>query len=65
MSEKPTAVPEYATVCSENTIDMMSDEDDDENDELIMKEFKLIDNIESISDGQNSKNKMVYLVATN
>lgn len=58
-SEKPPAIPEYATVCSENTIDMMSDDEDDGNDELIMKDFKLIDNIESISDGQNSKNKLV------
>lgn len=59
LSEKPPAVPEYDSICSENTINMMSDDDDDENDELIMKEFKLIDNMENISDGQNSKNKLV------
>ncbi len=37
LNDKPDDVPEFASVCSENTIDMMSDDEDDINDELSME----------------------------
>jgi hypothetical protein len=59
INDKPNAVPEYASVCSENTIDMMSDDDDDINDDFSI-ENRATENMDNeLDDPKSSKNKLV------
>jgi hypothetical protein len=56
--EKQNAKPEFESVCSENTRDMLSDDDDDDDDDALCTD-RAIDNMENMSDDQNSKIKLV------
>lgn len=59
VNDKPNAVPEFESVCSENTRDMWSDDDDDDDGDDDLSTERAIDNMENMLSDKNSNLKKV------